>query len=492
MIFDLKNANPDARINVKLVSETGVGTIAAGVAKGFADAILISGADGGTGASPLSSIRHAGLPWEMGLSEAHQTLVKNKLRSRVVLQADGKMMTGRDIAIATLLGAEEWGVSTAALVAEGCIMMRKCHLNTCPVGIATQDPELRKLFSGDTAHVINLFRFIAKELREIMAELGFKTVNEMVGQSQVLFQKDLEKSGLDLTGLLHHERTNDTMYNSRKQQELLENVLDQKILEEVKEEVVAGEVAMYDYQIKNTDRSTGALISSFISKEYGSTGLPESRIKLKFNGSAGQSFGAFLAGGIKFTLEGDANDYVGKGLSGGRVIIHPKRNVRFRARKNTIIGNVALYGASSGEVYVNGIAGERFAVRNSGAVAVVEGVGDHGCEYMTGGTVLILGSTGKNFAAGMSGGIAYVLDVSGTLRENTNTEMVLFDSIDEEDVARIRMLIINHLRHTASSVAQEILLDWNRYINHLVKVIPIKYKDIIKKSRTEIPMTPVY
>ncbi len=493
LIFDLKNANPDARINVKLVSETGVGTIAAGVAKGFADAILVSGADGGTGASPLSSIRHAGLPWEMGLSEAQQTLVMNRLRSRVVLQSDGKMMTGRDIAIATLLGAEEWGVSTAALIVEGCIMMRKCHLNTCPVGIATQDEKLRKLFTGDPDHVVNLFTFMAMELREIMAELGFKTIHEMVGQSQMLKQTDkIDARGIDLSPLLKTIDTNDTKYNSRKQQDSLAGVLDYKIWDDVKAEVEAGEVAMFDYDIKNTDRSTGAVISSFISKKYGAAGLPDDQIKVKFNGSAGQSFGAFLAKGVKFTLVGDANDYVGKGLSGGRLIIHPQRNVHFRARKNTIIGNVALYGATSGEVYINGIAGERFAVRNSGAVAVVEGVGDHGCEYMTGGTVLVLGPTGKNFAAGMSGGIAYVLDPGGNLRENCNTEMVIFDAIDDEDVARVRHLIINHLRHTASSVAQEVLLDWNRYINHMVKVIPQKYKAIMDKKKSEIPMTPIY
>jgi glutamate synthase domain-containing protein 3 len=372
-------------------------------------------------------------------------------------------------------------------------MMRKCHLNTCPVGIATQDENLRKLFSGDPEDVITLFRFMAEELREIMAQLGFKTINEMVGQSHMLYQeKDLNARGVDLAPLLHFEHANDTRYNSRRQQYLLDNVLDSRIWKDVKDEVEQGEVTMYDYEIKNTDRSTGAVISSFISKKYGQHGLPECLIKLKFTGSAGQSFGAFLANGVKLTLEGDANDYVGKGLSGGRIIIHPKRNVRFRARKNTIIGNVALYGATSGEVYINGIAGERFAVRNSGAVAVVEGVGDHGCEYMTGGTVLILGPTGKNFAAGMSGGIAYVLDPGGNLRENSNMEMVIFDSIDNEDVAKVRMLIINHLRHTASSVAQEVLLDWNRYINHLVKVIPVKYKDIIEKARTEIPMTPVY
>ncbi len=493
LIFDLKNANPEARINVKLVSQAGVGTIAAGVAKGFADAILISGADGGTGASPLSSIRHAGLPWEMGLAEAQQTLVKNRLRSRVVLQSDGKMMTGRDIAIATLLGAEEWGVSTAALIAEGCIMMRKCHLNTCPVGIATQREELRELFTGDPEHVINLFRFMAEELREIMAQLGFKTINEMVGQSHLLKQSTkIDARGLDLSKVISFEDTNDTRYNSRKQKELLVEALDYRIWNDLEEEIKNGSVAAYDYPIYNTDRSTGAILSSIVSKKYGAEGLPENLIKTKFKGSAGQSFGAFLAKGIKFTLEGDANDYVGKGLSGGRVIIHTQRNVRFHARENTIIGNVALYGATSGECYINGIAGERFAVRNSGAIAVVEGVGDHGCEYMTGGSVLILGDTGKNFAAGMSGGIAYVLDLSGGLRDNCNMEMVVFDSLDQEDIQKIRKLIVNHLRHTSSSLAQEILLDWERHINYMVKVIPVKYKTILDEAKSKIPMTPIY
>jgi len=427
------------------------------------------------------------------LSEAQQTLVRNGLRSRVTLQADGKMLTGRDIAIATLLGAEEWGVSTAALIAQGCIMMRKCHLNTCPVGIATQDEALRKLFTGDPQHVVNLFRFMAAELREIMAELGFKTIHEMVGMSKMLKQNNsMDARGIDLSKVIQFDETNDTRYNSTKQEERLSSVLDYKIWEDVKEEVEKGDVAMYDYEIKNTDRTTGAIISSFISKKYGSTGLPNDQIKLKFTGSAGQSFGAFLAKGVKFILEGDANDYVGKGLSGGRLIIHPKRNVKFHARDNVLIGNVALYGATSGEIYINGIAGERFAVRNSGAVAVVEGVGDHGCEYMTGGIVLIIGSVGKNFAAGMSGGIAYVLDPKGNLREKSNMEMVIFDALSNEDVNRVRHLIINHLRHTASSLAQEILLDWNRYINHLVKVIPVKYKDILDQAQAEMPMTPIY
>lgn len=493
LIFDLKNANPAARINVKLVSQAGVGTIAAGVAKGFADAILVSGADGGTGASPLSSIRHAGLPWEMGLSEAQQTLVKNRLRSRVVLQSDGKMMTGRDIAIATLLGAEEWGVSTAALIAEGCIMMRKCHLNTCPVGIATQREELRELFTGEPEHVITMFRFMAQELREIMAQLGFKTVNEMVGQSHLLKQsKKIDSNGLNFSKVVAFEDTKDTRYNSKKQKDLLSDSIDYKIWSDAQEEIEKNAVAAYDYPIKNTDRTTGAILSSIISKKYGANGLPSNLLKTKFKGSAGQSFGAFLAKGVKFTLEGDANDYVGKGLSGGRIIIHPQRNVLFHARENTIIGNVALYGATSGECYINGIAGERFAVRNSGAISVVEGVGDHGCEYMTGGTVLILGDIGKNFAAGMSGGIAYVLDYKGKLRSNCNMEMVVFDSLDQEDIQKIRTLIVNHLRHTASSLAQEILLDWDRNLNYMVKVIPAKYKSILEEAKSKIPMTPIY
>jgi len=493
LIFDLKNANPAARINVKLVAQAGVGTIAAGVAKGFADAILISGADGGTGASPLSSVRHAGLPWEMGLSEAQQTLVKNRLRSRVVLQSDGKMMTGRDIAVATLLGAEEWGVSTAALIAAGCIMMRKCHLNTCPVGIATQKEDLRKLFTGDPQHIINMFRFMVEELREIMAKLGFKTINEMVGQSHLLKQTSKTNTrDLNFSKIIAFEETKNTRYNSEKQQDLLRDALDYRIWSDSKEEISRGLVAAYDYPICNTDRTTGAILSSIISKKHGAAGLPGNLIKTRFKGSAGQSFGAFLAKGIKFTLEGDANDYVGKGLSGGRIIIHPQRNVRFHARENTIIGNVALYGATSGECYISGIAGERFAVRNSGAVAVVEGVGDHGCEYMTGGSVLILGDTGKNFAAGMSGGVAYVLNLSGELRDNCNMEMVVFDSLDKEDIQKIRALIINHLRHTSSSLAQEILLDWERHLNYMVKVIPLKYKNILQEAKSKIPMTPIY
>lgn len=493
LIFDLKNANPKARINVKLVAETGVGTIASGVAKAYADAILVSGGNGGTGASPLSSIRHAGLPWEMGLAEAHQSLVMNKLRSRVVLQTDGKLMTGFDIAIATLLGAEEWGVSTAALIAEGCIMMRKCHLNTCPVGIATQDERLRKLFTGDPDHVVNLFKFMVRELREIMAQLGFRSINEMVGQSHVLKVSERAKDyGLNLEKILHYQNSNDTRYQSMLQQDLVSDVLDTKIWETINGEIEAGEMSLHDFDIQNTDRSVGALISSHISRKFGSNGLPKNQVKIKFKGYAGQSFGAFLAKGIKFMLEGAANDYVGKGLSGGRIIVHPPRTVKYHARENTIIGNVALYGATSGEVYINGIAGERFAVRNSGAVAVVEGVGDHGCEYMTGGTVLVLGETGKNFAAGMSGGLAYILDTADKLRESYNPEMVVIDQMTDTDVQRVRKLLINHLKHTGSSLAQEILLDWNQYGYYMRKLIPTKFKSIIEKEKFEIPMTPVY
>lgn len=487
LIYDLKNANPKARVNVKLVAEAGVGTIAAGVAKGFADAILISGANGGTGASPLSSLMHAGIPWEMGLAEAHQTLVKNNLRSRVVLQTDGKLMTGRDLAIATLLGAQEWGISTIALIAEGCIMMRKCHLNTCPVGIATQDKDLRKLFTGNPDDVVNLFEFLVTELREVMAELGFKTINEMVGQSHVLVE-DKEKTkafGVDLSKVIYFEEGNphDTFYQSKKQQNLLLDVLDQKLIQDAAPAFNNHLVATKSYRIKNTDRAVGAMLSSKISRLYGSKGFPEELIQYKFRGSAGQSFGAFTAHGVRFIMEGDANDYFGKGLSGGKLIVYPSMRAKIAAEENTIIGNVALYGATSGEVYINGIAGERFAVRNSGVTAVVEGVGDHGCEYMTGGNVVIMGSVGKNFAAGMSGGVAYVFDSSGKLQERYNDEMVILDQINTADIAIVKKLVVNHLKYTSSKRAEEILLDWDRHINLLKKVIPVKYKEILEEKK---------
>ncbi|MEL7162036.1 MAG: glutamate synthase-related protein, partial [Bacteroidota bacterium] len=429
LIYDLKNANRKARINVKLVSKAGVGIIASGVAKAKADAILISGHDGGTGASPLSSIRHAGLPWELGLAETHQTLVKNKLRDRVVVQTDGQIRTGRDLVIATLLGAEEYGVATAALVVEGCIMMRKCHVNTCPVGIATQNPELRKRFTGDPEHVINFFRFLAEDMREIMAELGFRTVNEMVGQVELLkMNKDADHwkyKALDLSPILYKQVSEEGvgLYNKVEQDHELGDVLDRRLVATAKPALEEMEPVTADFKIVNTDRSVGTMLSNEISRRFHGEGLPDGAIKYHFRGSAGQSFGAFGAKGIQFLLEGESNDYFGKGLSGGRLIVVPDRISRFDPHANIIIGNVAFYGATSGEAYIKGQAGERFCVRNSGVKTVVEGIGDHGCEYMTGGLVVILGETGKNFGAGMSGGMAYVYDPEKTFTAKLNDDM---------------------------------------------------------------------
>ncbi|MBE7179289.1 MAG: glutamate synthase subunit alpha, partial [Mucilaginibacter polytrichastri] len=408
LIFDLKNSNRRARISVKLVSKAGVGTIAAGVAKAHSDVILISGYDGGTGASPLSSIRHAGLPWELGLAETHQTLVQAKLRNRIVLQVDGQIKTARDIAIATLLGAEEWGVSTAALVAGGCIMMRKCHLNTCPVGIATQNPELRKLFSGQPEHIVNLFYFLAEELREIMATLGFKTIRDMVGHSEILQQKCEEKHWkrrhLDLKAMLLRQESELPQFNTEQQNHDLEQALDFRLLEAVKEAMESKSGIQASFDIKNLDRATGTILSNEITLKHGKDALTPASIQLKFKGSAGQSFGAFTVQGLRLELEGEANDYVGKGLSGAEIAIYPDKKASLSGQKNMIVGNAVLYGATSGELFIRGRGGVRFAVRNSGASAVVEGVGDHGCEYMTGGRVVVLGPTGRNFAAGMSGG----------------------------------------------------------------------------------------
>lgn len=491
LIFDLKNANREARINVKLVSEAGVGTIAAGVAKAFADVILVSGGDGGTGASPLSSLRHAGLPWEMGLAEAQQTLVKNGLRGRVVLQTDGKIMTGRDLAIAALLGAEEWGVSTAALIVEGCIMMRKCHLNTCPVGIATQDSELRQLFTGDPEHVINMFTFMAQELREYMAELGFATVSEMVGQASTLKVKEtshLPKS-VDLSSLIVQEKTwpEDTYCNSRKQQHRINDILDLRMIKAAAPALEKAESVSDTFKIVNTQRAVGAMLSNEISKVYHGVGLPEGTIRFSFKGSAGQSFGAFAAPGLTLMLEGDANDYFGKGLSGGQLIVYPDVRTKIAPNKNIIIGNVALYGGTGGDAFINGMAGERFAVRNSGVNAVVEGIGDHGCEYMTGGRVVILGPTGRNFAAGMSGGIAYVFDPHSSLEQNCNMEMIDLDPILPDDVKLMKALITKHLRFTGSKVAEEILTDWTRYASSFVKVMPKEYKAVLlSKAKKKI------
>ncbi|WP_423145962.1 glutamate synthase large subunit [Rubrolithibacter danxiaensis] len=488
LIFDLKNANRDARINVKLVSKAGVGTISAGVAKAHADVILIAGYDGGTGASPISSIKHAGLPWELGLAESHQTLVRNKLRSRVVLQADGQLKTGRDIAIATLLGAEEWGVATAALVAGGCIMMRKCHLNTCPVGVATQDPELRKLFSGKPEHIVNLFHFLAEELREIMADLGFRTINEMVGRAQFLKVKEgidhWKAKKVDLSGILYPVTNNgSTLYNSEKQDHGLDTILDWKLVEHAQPALESKTPVFGTFSVKNTDRTLGTLLSNEISKRYQSAGLPDNTINFKFKGSAGQSFGAFCAKGISFELEGEANDYVGKGLSGAQLAIYPAAESPLVPEDNIIIGNVAMYGATSGELFVRGQAGERFAVRNSGATAVVEGVGDHGCEYMTGGRALILGKTGKNFAAGMSGGIAWVYDVDGTFKENCNKEMVDLDPLTTEDEEHILTLLRKHTQLTQSKVAQYLTGNWADEAGKFVKVFPKEYKKVLHHAQ---------
>jgi glutamate synthase (NADPH/NADH) large chain len=491
LIFDLKNANRDARISVKLVSKAGVGTIAAGVAKAKSDVILISGHDGGTGASPISSIKHAGLPWELGLAESQQTLVRNKLRSRVILQTDGQLKTGRDIAIATLLGAEEWGVATAALVTEGCIMMRKCHLNTCPVGVATQDPELRKRFSGKPEYVVNLFKFLTQELREIMSELGFRTINEMVGQVDCLGVKEdithWKYHRLDLSPILYKEPLSmyTGLHNQEQQDHGLAEVLDWKLLEAAGPALEERQKVFAAYLVRNTDRTIGTILSNEISKRYQSAGLPEDTIHFKFTGTAGQSFGAFGARGLTLELEGDGNDYFGKGLSGARVVVYPSPQAGFVPEENIIIGNVAFYGATSGEAFIRGKAGERFGVRNSGIRAVVEGVGDHGCEYMTGGKVVVLGNTGRNFAAGMSGGIAYIYDVNGKFPGLCNKEMVDLDPPGYDDVAEIRDMIQKHYAYTGSTVAKFVLDDFENQCKNFIKVFPKDYKNVLveKKER---------
>ena len=491
LIFDLKNANRAARINVKLVSKAGVGVIASGVVKAHADAILISGYDGGTGASPLSSIHHAGLPWELGLAETHQTLVKNKLRDRVVLQTDGQIRTGRDLAIATLLGAEEWGIATAALVVEGCIMMRKCHMNTCPVGIATQDPELRKQFAAKPEHLINFFTFLAEDLREQMATLGFRTVNEMVGKVELLRMKNGVKhwkyKQLDLSPIFYKEPVAKTvgLYKKTKQDHGLDEVLDWKLLDYARPALEQGRGIHTVFPIKNTDRAVGTILSNEISKKYKSKGLPEDTIHFRFRGSAGQSFAAFGAKGLKFVLEGEANDYFGKGLSGSKLIVIPDRTASFKADENIIIGNVSFYGATSGEAYIRGMAGERFGVRNSGVHAVIEGVGDHGCEYMTGGKVVVLGKTGRNFAAGMSGGIAYIYNPVNEFSKNCNKEMIDLDPLSTTDFKSLRTLIRKHFLYTGSERALEILNNWEEQKQHFIKVMPKDYKAALKKKKAQ-------
>ena len=492
LIYDLKNANRKARVNVKLVSEVGVGTIAAGVAKAKADVILISGYDGGTGASPLTSLKHAGLPWELGIAEAQQTLVLNDLRGRIVLECDGQMKTGRDVAIACLLGAEEYGFSTAPLVATGCIMMRACHLNTCPVGIATQDPELRKNFKGKPEHVVNYMHFIAEEMRSIMAQLGFRTVDEMVGQSQKLNMSDaiehFKAKGIDLSTILHKPNVKEgtPLRNTEKQDHKLENVLDITLISKAKNALEKLEPQTLTLPIHNTDRSVGAILSNEVSKKYGAEGLPENTLTIYFNGSAGQSFGCFATKGLHLETIGNCNDYFGKGLSGARIVARVPEGVSYKAEENIIIGNVALYGATAGEAYINGIAGERFCVRNSGATAVVEGIGDHGCEYMTGGIAVIIGDFGRNFAAGMSGGIAYLYAADGTFDErNFNMEMVGLENPSTEDLNHIEELLNNHIKYTASSKATVIINQWEKEQKNFIKVMPTDYKKALARLAEE-------
>jgi glutamate synthase (NADPH/NADH) large chain len=499
LIHDLKNVNPIADISVKLVSEIGVGTVAAGVSKAHADHLTISGFEGGTGASPITSIKHAGSPWELGLAETHQTLVMNKLRNRICVQADGGLRTGRDVIIAALLGADEFGFATAPLIAEGCIMMRKCHLNTCPVGVATQDPELRKRFTGKPEHVINYFFYVAEEIREIMAELGYRNFNEMIGQSDRLNMKTAvdhwKTQGLDYSRLLAKPEADspEDIYWTEKQDHGLDAALDNELIKQAAPALENGEKVEINIELQNHNRTFGTMLSGRVAEKYGHAGLPDDTISIKATGTAGQSFGAWLAKGVTAELFGTGNDYVGKGLSGGRIIIAPPKDSKMgRADENIISGNTLLYGAISGEAYLSGVVGERFAVRNSGASAVVEGVGDHGCEYMTGGTVVCLGSTGRNFAAGMSGGIAYVLDVNGDFAANCNTQMVELENVDtdegDEDVndpmmadeQRLKQLIVDHYEYTGSQLAEEILADWEGYLTKFVKVTPTDYRHALK------------
>ena len=487
LIHDLKNANREARISVKLVSEVGVGTIAAGVTKAKTDHLVISGHDGGTGASPLTSIKHAGLPWELGIAETHQTLVMNNLRSRVVLQTDGQLKTGRDIAIAALLGAEEYGFATAPLITLGCIMMRKCHMNTCPVGIATQDPELRKKFKGKPEHVVNYLFMVAEELRKIMANLGLRTVNEMIGRVDLLdTQHAIEHwkaSGLDLSAILEPAQIlfNDTeVYCVKNQDHGLEKALDNELIRLATPALETGEKVSIESKVINTNRVVGTMLSNEVAKRWKEDMLPEDTINIKLNGSAGQSLGAWLAKGITIEVEGDANDYVGKGLSGGKIIIYPPKESTFAAEKNVIAGNVILYGATGGEAYIRGIVAERFAVRNSGAKAVVEGIGDHGCEYMTGGVVVILGETGRNFGAGMSGGVAYVWDPAMDFSKKCNLESFEIETLSSAtDIIELKALVENHLTLTGSSLAQDILHNWNEKLTEFVKVMPTDYKRVL-------------
>jgi len=520
LIFDLKNVNPEGLVSVKLVSEVGVGTVAAGVSKARADHVTIAGFEGGTGASPLTSIKHAGSPWEIGLAETHQTLVANRLRGRISVQVDGGMRTGRDVVVGALLGADEFGFSTAPLIAAGCIMMRVCHLNTCPVGVATQDPVLRKRFKGTPEHVINYFFFVAEEVRELMAELGYRTFNEMIGQMQMLDKRQVvahwKAKGLDFSRLFFKPEAPSgvAIYNCETQDHKIQTILDRKLIAQAQAALDRGTPVRIESIIKNTDRAVGAMLSGEIAKRYGHEGLPDDSINVKFTGTAGQSFGAWLARGVTFELEGDANDYVGKGLSGGRIIARPTADAGIVPEQSIIIGNTVLYGAIEGECYFRGIAGERFAVRNSGAVAVIEGAGDHCCEYMTGGIVVVLGRTGRNFAAGMSGGIAYVLDEDGTFASRCNLAMVELEPLPEEEAAseliyhqthdlgshgrvdvmgdmtqhdleRLNLLIARHARFTGSTIAERILAEWKKYCPMFRKVMPVEYRRALAELQRE-------
>ncbi len=513
LIHDLKNVNPKARISVKLVSEVGVGTVAAGVSKAYSDHVTISGHDGGTGASPLTSLLSAGGPWELGLAETHETLVLNRLRGRIAVQVDGGLRTGRDVVVGALLGADEFGFATAALISEGCIMMRKCHLNTCPVGVATQDPELRKRFTGQPDHVVNFFTFIAEEVREIMADLGFRTINEMIGRRDVLETRAAidhwKAHKIDLSKILRpiEAAKGVAVYNCEEQDHRLDRALDHDLIAKAKHAIEGGDPVSFESLIWNTNRTVGAMMSGKIAERYGHAGLPDDTIHVKFNGSAGQSFGAWLARGVSFELVGDANDYVGKGLSGGRISIYPSPESPLVPRENIIIGNTVLYGAIAGECYFRGVAGERFAVRNSGALTVVEGCGDHGCEYMTGGVVVVIGPTGRNFGAGMSGGIAYVLDEAGDFETLCNTSMVDLEEVPKDldaandddfdvnadltrfDEQRLRGLIENHVRYTDSLRAREILDDWDAYLPKFVKVMPVEYRRALREMQEKAART---
>ena len=485
LIHDLKNSNPLARVHVKLVAEVGVGTVAAGVSKAKADVVLISGHDGGTGASPLTSLKHAGAPWELGLAEAQQTLMLNGLRDRIVVQADGQMKTGRDVVIAALLGAEEFGFATAPLVVSGCIMMRVCHLDTCPVGIATQNPTLRSRFSGKPEFVVNFFEYIAEEVREYLAQLGYRTLKEAVGHVEMIDARKAvdhwKAKGLDISPMLEVPQNpyNQTPFMSVAQDHGLDEALDNELIAQSQTAIADARPVNISVPIRNVNRTVGTMLGYEVTKAWGGAGLPDGTIKIHFTGSAGQSFGAFVPAGIEMRLEGDSNDYLGKGLSGGRIILHPHRESTFVAEENVIAGNVIGYGATSGEIFIRGTVGERFCVRNSGATAVVEGVGDHGCEYMTGGRVVVLGATGRNFAAGMSGGIAYVYDPDGQLPSNVNYEMVELEHVGGQDEEWLRAAIARHGSFTESAIADRILAAWAVEVSRFRKVMPRDYKRVL-------------